>query len=181
VRRIENRQRCSSFLSTVRYTTRDRKSKKENDNHRNHLQMKDASSSYWFTAGDRVEVVSHVTKSGIDLKGRRGQVVETWEKCDVDPTCCCAEFVDDNYAVLVKFGGPIDLQLVDMSNGGMMPGSFTHHFHEDELRKVKEGMGTDVIPFDGMSCTAFKLIQLNMGRQQAQRSVSDENTSVESS
>ena len=40
--------------------------------------------------GDKVKVVSSVMKGGFDLNGREGVVIETWEKCDVDPTCCCA-------------------------------------------------------------------------------------------
>lgn len=163
------RQRSSFLSAAVRGPLRDAKSKGKKCY--NPLQMKDASSSYWFTAGDRVEVLSHVTKSGIDLKGRRGQVVETWEKCDVDPTCCCAEFVDDNYAVLVKFEGPIDVQSLE-ANGKNVMDSFTHYFHEEELKKVKEDLGTDVIPFDGMSCTTFKLNQLKVDQQTSKENCS---------
>eukprot|EP00956_Cyclotella_meneghiniana_P031067 scaffold80492_cov75-Cyclotella_meneghiniana.AAC.1 len=36
---------------------------------------------------------------GRNLKGLDGIVVETWEKCDVDPTCCCAEWVDEGLSV----------------------------------------------------------------------------------
>lgn len=64
------------------------------------VQMKDASCAYWFNVGDKVKASSSVVKAGIELKGRVGVVMmNTWEKCDVDPTCCCAEFVDDNFAV----------------------------------------------------------------------------------
>lgn len=179
VRGIRVRQR-SSFLSTaIGQGRRSREMQSRGNVRINSLHMKDASSSYWFSAGDYVEVISHVTKSGIDLKGRRGQVVETWEKCEVDPTCCCAEFVDDNFAVLVKFQGSIDLNLDD-ENGEEMLDSFTHHFHEDELRKVEKDLGTDVVPFDGMSCMAFKLDQLKMG-QQPQRVTAYENATLESS
>ena len=52
----------------------------------NTLQMRDASASYWFQVGDRVKVVDDVYKANINLLGRQGKVVETWEKCDVDPT-----------------------------------------------------------------------------------------------
>jgi hypothetical protein len=179
VRGIRVRQR-SSFLSTAIEQARRSRGMQSRGNVRiNSMHMKDASSSYWFSAGDYVEVISHVTKSGIDLKGRRGRVVETWEKCDVDPTCCCAEFVDDNFAVLVKFQGSIDLNPED-ENGEDMLDSFTHHFHEDELRKVEKDLGTDVVPFDGMSCMAFKLNQLKMG-QQSQRVTEYENATLEQS
>ena len=72
--------------------------------------MRDRSASYWFTKGDVVQVVEDVFSSTYaannnnnNLKGRIGTVVETWEKCDVDPTCCCAEQVDLNMAVRVLF------------------------------------------------------------------------------
>ena len=58
--------------------------------HRHHHQpstsllvMRDASASYWFTVGNTVRVVEDVDKAGVNLKGRTGKVVETWEKCDV--------------------------------------------------------------------------------------------------
>uniref|UniRef100_A0A7S4MK47 Uncharacterized protein n=1 Tax=Odontella aurita TaxID=265563 RepID=A0A7S4MK47_9STRA len=114
------------------------------------LLMRDASSAYWFKVGDTVEVVEDVLKAGINLKGRVGTVTETWEKCDVDPTCCCAEFVDAGFAVHVEFR-ELDKEGDDL---------FIHFFAEDELKKSK-----DVVPFDGMSCTAFKLKQLNVGQK----------------
>jgi hypothetical protein len=52
------------------------------------LTMRDASSAYWFAKGDTVQVVQDVIKANYSLKDRTGTVVETWEKCDVDPTCC---------------------------------------------------------------------------------------------
>jgi len=50
------------------------------------LQMRDTSASYWFRLGNSVRVVDDVDKAGHNLKHRLGKVVETWEKCDVDPT-----------------------------------------------------------------------------------------------
>ena len=44
-----------------------------------------------------MRVVDDVEKAGINLRGRVGTVKETWTKCKVDPTCCCAEFVDDGF------------------------------------------------------------------------------------
>lgn len=131
------------------------------------LQMRDASSSYWFSIGDKVKVCESVIKGGIELRGRVGEVIETWEKCDVDPTCCCAEFVDDNYAVNVKFDGPLDLATPAKDEFIKGIETFTHYFHEDELQKV-DVIETKSVAFDGMSCTAFKLDQLKMG-EQAQR------------
>jgi hypothetical protein len=139
------------------------------------LKMRDASCAYWFNVGESVKVTSTVIKAGIDLRGRTGQVINTWEKCEVDPTCCCAEFVDDNFAVTVKFDGKADLTA---ANGeefikGIDTGAFTHFFNEDELVKVQENdnheeMTSIPVAFDGMSCKAFKLDQLKMGKQ-AQR------------
>eukprot|EP00536_Pseudo-nitzschia_multiseries_P014684 jgi/Psemu1/39767/gm1.39767_g len=91
------------------------------------ISMRDRSSSYWFSVGDTVRVVEDVvcgssssgsssptsstststtttTTTTTNLRGRIGTVVETWEKCDVDPTCCCAEQVDTDMAVRVVFG-----------------------------------------------------------------------------
>jgi hypothetical protein len=123
--------------------------------------MRDRSASYWFQAGDRVRVVDDVYKAGTNLRQRVGVVVETWEKCDVDPTCCCAEQVDTGMAVRVEFER-------DESNKELLESSFMHYFAEEELLKVKEeevieaaAAGNEKsLPFDGMSCTAFKLEQL---------------------
>eukprot|EP00814_Leptocylindrus_danicus_P002763 CAMPEP_0116024212 /NCGR_PEP_ID=MMETSP0321-20121206/12166_1 /TAXON_ID=163516 /ORGANISM="Leptocylindrus danicus var. danicus, Strain B650" /LENGTH=120 /DNA_ID=CAMNT_0003495867 /DNA_START=367 /DNA_END=729 /DNA_ORIENTATION=+ len=110
-------------------------------------------------------------KGGVDLIGSTGMVAESWSKCEVDPTCCCAEQVDLNMAVLVKFDGYVP-------GGKNVPSgeAFTHYFGEDELEKVKEEVllssekqdDEKDIPFDRMSCKAFKLQQLDMGAQ-AQR------------
>jgi len=147
--------------------------------------MRDASSAYWFKVGDKVTVTSSVMKAGVDLRGRDGIVTEAWEKCDVDPTCCCAEFVDDNFAVCVEFRGPLqqEQRLEQKEKPALIKGldddkerSFTHYFNENELHKVisvdesaKLSDSTDTItsavPFDGMSCQAFKLDQLQMGEQ----------------
>lgn len=153
-------------ISTKRLSTRSRTI----------LNMRDASCAYWFNVGDKVKVTSSVTKAGVDLIGRVGDVIQTWEKCDVDPTCCCAEFVDDNFAVTVKFNGKIDPASVTATGEGFIKGididTFTHYFNEDELVKVKEDEVEEAasasVAFDGMSCKAFKLDQLKMG-QQAQR------------
>ena len=122
------------------------------------LTMRDTSSVYWFHAGDSVRVVDDVMKAGANLNGRTGTVIERWEKCDVDPTCCCAEQVDRGMAVLVEFQGSGD------------DGPFLHYFAEEELVIVKDdaeqtNSSKDEAPFDGMSCKAFKLQNLQMGKQ----------------
>ena len=170
--------------------------------------MRDRSASYWFTVGDKVRVVAdNVEKAGVNLQNRVGRVVQTWEKCDVDPTCCCAEQVDLNMAVRVEFNGTeADPNAADGT-------SFLHYFGEIELIQVKEeeesqeqqqgrGEATTVaftcnqwhlfpsfivsasrrqslfsqnhaddagrdtsLPFDGMSCSAFKMDHLQSASQ----------------
>jgi hypothetical protein len=125
------------------------------------LSMRDVSASYWFQVGDSVKVVDDVTKAGINLRHRIGTVLETWEKCDVDPTCCCAEQVDMGMAVRVEFSG------TEQDETSSASSTFYHYFAEAELLKVEENVANPVA-FDGMSCTSFKLDQLKMGHQ-AQR------------
>ena len=69
------------------------------------LVMRDKSACYWFAINDRVRVVEdvYINHQKTNLKHRVGTVIQTWEKCDIDPTCCCAEQVDTNYAVRVEF------------------------------------------------------------------------------
>lgn len=107
------------------------------------LVMRDRSSSYWFNVGDVVEVVADdVTKSGVgNLKGKVGTVIETWEKCDVDPTCCCAEQVDVNMAVRVEFvlgqGGDDHDEAVTLQSSVANP-KFQHYFAESEIAKLQD-------------------------------------------
>lgn len=113
--------------------------------------MRDLSSANVFQIGAKVKVVSSVIKAGVDLKGRIGIVQESWEKCEVDPTCCCAEFVDEHFAVMVKFDGPIDSgddiiggnENVNVNATSLLPivgldDHFTHYFAEEELLHVKD-------------------------------------------
>ena len=90
--------------------------------------MRDHSASYWFTAGQTVQVIDNITKAGQNLRGRVGVVQETWEKCDVDPTCCCAEQVESDLAVRVLFQGT--------EADADAEGSFLFHFNEEELETV---------------------------------------------
>ena len=105
--------------------------------------MRDLSSANVFQIGAKVKVVSSVMKAGVDLKGRMGIVQESWEKCEVDPTCCCAEFVDENFAVMVKFDGPIDDDMGVNATSSSLPiigldDYFTHYFAEEELLHIKD-------------------------------------------
>ena len=132
------------------------------------ITMRDRSTSDTFRVGDSVRVVKSVMKGGTDLINLTGVVCENWSKCEVDPTCCCAEQVDVNMAVLVEFDGS--------NNGGrFVPEgeSFTHYFGEDELDFVKM---EEVVPFDGMSCKAFKLDRLRMNKQS--RNLEDDTRSI---
>jgi hypothetical protein len=124
------------------------------------LTMRDLSATYWFQIGEAVLVVGDVVKANHNLRGRQGVVTETWEKCDVDPTCCCAEQVDLGMAVRVYFMGSEK----DAKDGG----SFEHYFAEDELVKMNVNdseMLSVPVAFDGMSCRAFKLEQLQIGQK----------------
>jgi len=107
---------------------------------RNELTMRDRSCSYWFSVGDTVQVIEDVLKGPQNLKGRTGRVVETWEKCDVDPTCCCAEQVDTDMAVRVIFQD--DDETEPTKNDETVESSeddsavFYYYFAEEELVKL---------------------------------------------
>eukprot|EP00545_Synedropsis_sp_CCMP1620_P014768 CAMPEP_0119008246 /NCGR_PEP_ID=MMETSP1176-20130426/3562_1 /TAXON_ID=265551 /ORGANISM="Synedropsis recta cf, Strain CCMP1620" /LENGTH=126 /DNA_ID=CAMNT_0006960543 /DNA_START=228 /DNA_END=608 /DNA_ORIENTATION=- len=120
--------------------------------------MRDHSAAYWFSIGDHVEVMEDVTKAGVNLKGRKGIVMEAWEKCEVDPTCCCAEQVEVDLAIRVDFQGTEEDEKED--------GTFQFRFNEEELKKVKVELP---VAFDGMSCKAFKLEHLDAQRNAAAR------------
>lgn len=139
---------------TLRYPTNAKRCARVHRSTMAPLEMRDRSASYWFQAGDSVRVVADdVEKAGFNLHNRVGSVAATWEKCDVDPTCCCAEQVDINMAVRVEFQGTE----ADPNAAGT---SFLHYFAEAELLKVdkQETQKTEnSLPFDGMSCVAFKM------------------------
>ncbi|KAL7530187.1 hypothetical protein ACHAXR_003351 [Thalassiosira sp. AJA248-18] len=129
--------------------------------------MGDHSCATIFQKGDTVTVMEDVMKAGKNLKGLSGTVIETWEKCDVDPTCCCAEWVDEGLAVHVRF--TVD---DEEGNGLFANDTFIHYFAESELVKKKEDLdssnsssSSSDVAFDGLSCKAFKLDKLSMGEQ----------------
>jgi len=156
----------SSFTTSSKTVIASRHNADNARRHRRHvgspsfaLVMRDASASYWFRVGDSVRVVDDVLKAGSNLNGRIGTVVETWEKCDVDPTCCCAEQVNPEMAVRVRFQG------TEKQASASGEGSFYHYFAEEELVKIRseeEQISEPVVPFDGMSCVAFKMDQLKI-------------------
>jgi hypothetical protein len=159
--------RATTFVGDAWTIARNRKCQKATQ-----MFMRDGSASYWFKVNDRVRVVDNVWKGGINLRGMEGRVVETWEKCDVDPTCCCAEQVDANMAVRVQFPRTFHNSSSHDSSkttaGFQSTESFMHYFAEAELL-LSDSIATDAddsastLAFDGMSCTAFKLEQLHVG------------------
>lgn len=84
---------------TQRPTTRRRTS-------RTVVAMRDSSSVTWLKNNDRVKVIESVMSRGEDLKGRTGTVTMAWEKCEVDPHCCCAELAEEDVAVHVDLDPP---------------------------------------------------------------------------
>ena len=94
---------------------------------RTRLGMGDRSCAARFRVGDAVSVTRDVEKLGRNLNGRAGHVVETWEKCDVDPTCCCAEWVEEGLSVHVKFEADGEEQRLFGNE------TFVHYFAEAEL------------------------------------------------
>lgn len=130
--------------------------------------MRDRSAAYWFSVGDKVKVIDDVYKMNKNLNGRIGVVTETWEKCEVDPTCCCAEQVDTNMAVRVRFEDDDGL-MSSANNTLFLEPFFFHYFAEEELEKVKEESENNQVAFDGLTCKAFKLDKLSKG--QSKRSI----------
>ena len=99
--------------------------------------MGDHSSVTRFYVGDAVTVVEEVAKAGKSLRGLSGVFIETWEKCEVDPTCCCAEWVDEGLSIHVRF-------LANEEDGnGLFDDSFFHYFVESEIVKKKQHSAGD--------------------------------------
>ena len=88
--------------------------------------------------------------------------------------CCCAEWVDEGLSVQVKFN------VTNEKDALLTNDIFVHYFAESELEEYKQNIERDhgnpllsgqiepSVPFDGLSCTAFKLDKLKIGKQ-AQR------------
>lgn len=89
--------------------------------------MRDSSSVTWFRDGDRVRVAASIAVNGIDLKGQEGVCVDVWEKCEVDPHCCCAELAEEMVAVTVHFAHL----------------NITYYFAEDELQRAPSANRTN--------------------------------------
>ena len=157
--RFKSQQRIQSISELWMTTTGNEKEKTKINRHSAILHMVDHSCVNWFAVGDCVKVNDDVIKAGINLKDRVGTVIETWEKCEVDPTCCCAEQVDTGMAVRVRFedvDSKVTMSLArnKQNNRNMKnendEGSplfvetfFTHYFAEEELIKIKPDKKND--------------------------------------
>ena len=97
----------------------------------------DHSSATLFEVGDTVTVIDDIMKGNRNLNGMSGQVTFTWEKCDVDPTCCCAEWVDEGLSVHVKFNVD-DENNKEEGESLFANDTFIHYFAESELVKKKD-------------------------------------------
>ena len=96
------------------------------------LTMRDGSTaSTYFNVGDKVRVVENVwhnppTLPTFSSKDLEGIICGVWEKCEVDPSCCCAE---------LAFDAPIEVQFEGAQyNEGAA--SWTAHFAFDEIVRV---------------------------------------------
>mmetsp|Transcript_68872 Transcript_68872/g.164312 ORF Transcript_68872/g.164312 Transcript_68872/m.164312 type:complete len:167 (+) Transcript_68872:20-520(+) len=101
--------------------------------------MKDHSSVTEFSANDRVEVTAELSTRGGALKGMVGTIVETWEKCEVDPICCCAENGMEEASVEVSFTAPEmgdAFSRFDLSEKERAQGRFSSFFSAEELSLV---------------------------------------------
>mmetsp|Transcript_18230 Transcript_18230/g.18295 ORF Transcript_18230/g.18295 Transcript_18230/m.18295 type:complete len:128 (+) Transcript_18230:89-472(+) len=97
------------------------------------LVMKDASTIGYFRIGDSVRIISdvpHRSQNGTSFcsNGFTGKVVEVWEKCEVDPHCCCAELAFDA-PIQVQFTGEKVKQLMGSDE-------WCAHFALDEIEKL---------------------------------------------
>ena len=101
------------------------------------MHMRDGSTAaVYFQIGDRVKITEDVMHRPKDMpvfssKGLEGRIKDIWEKCEVDPHCCCAELATDA-PIEVEFEN--DLYYGSGQNGGI----WTGHFAADEIQKVSD-------------------------------------------
>ena len=101
--------------------------------------MRDHSTVTEFADQDRVEVTVELSARGSSLKGMVGTIASTWEKCEVDPTCCCAELGMEEASVEVVFHAPDAGERFDrftLSDEERARGSFSAYFSPEELSLV---------------------------------------------
>ena len=95
--------------------------------------MRDASTaSAYFNINDKVKVIKNVyhypkNNGQFSSFGLSGTVVDVWDKCEVDPHCCCAE---------LAFDAPIEVKFEGYQYHNNIS-SWTAHFALDEIEHVK--------------------------------------------
>jgi len=104
--------------------------------------MRDRSVVTAFQEGDSVQVSKDVFTRGGNAAGLVGRVETVWEKCMVDPTCCCAELSMEEAGVKVVFelspseAARFDKDRLDAVEGGVA--TLSTYFGQDELKLVTE-------------------------------------------
>ena len=96
------------------------------------LLMRDGSTAaVFFAIGDKVCVTNDVIHNPKGLpsfssKGLIGSIKDIWEKCEVDPHCCCAE---------LAFEAPIEVEFTGSQYDPSLS-KWTGFFAPDEIKKV---------------------------------------------
>lgn len=98
------------------------------------ISMRDGSTaSIFFSVGDKVEVIKNVLHRPNSLPefssmGFQGIVCDVWEKCEVDPHCCCAE---------LAFDAPVQVRFIG-NNYDPLVDDWKAHFSLDEIELVEK-------------------------------------------
>ena len=101
---------------------------------RSHITMNDSSTaSVYFQIGNKVRIVKDVIHTPTNMTsfssyGMQGVVCNVWDKCEVDPFCCCAELAYDA-PIEVRFAG---------SRYDPNKDSWNAHFALDELETLRD-------------------------------------------
>ena len=101
---------------------------------RSSIIMKDSSTaSVYFSIGNKVRIVKDVfhtphNMTSFSSLGMEGVICSVWDKCEVDPFCCCAELAYDA-PIEVKFAG---------SRYDPSKESWNAHFALDELETYRD-------------------------------------------
>lgn len=97
------------------------------------LTMRDGSTATtYFSVGDSIRVITDVwhhppSRPSFNSFGLIGVVVDIWEKCEVDPHCCCAE---------LAFDAPIEVKFEGIESYPTTTNSWTAHYSCDEIERV---------------------------------------------
>ena len=96
------------------------------------LFMRDGSTaSTYFDVGDKVRIVMDVwhkpqTQAPFSSKDLEGVILSVWQKCEVDPSCCCAE---------LAFDAPIEVQFQGNQYDANAR-TWTAHFALNEIQRI---------------------------------------------